>query len=192
MTNFVANMIGMEAFRRAVEETPERVVCLDTETTGLDPKRDGIISLTIVDLDGNTLFDSLLHTYRKRIWPDAYKVNRISPRDVRDAPSIPQVRNEVEAILSEANVIVGYNHIHFDLPMMEANGFSIPEAGLFDAMNEYIARRGLAARCRLVDCAMYYQVSFGKDDYRQHSSKGDAAVTMECALRMAGIAGGDE
>lgn len=192
MTNFVANMIGMEAFRKAVEETPERVVCLDTETTGLDPKRDGIISLTIVDLDGNTLFDSLLHTYRKRIWPDAYKINRISPRDVRDAPSIPQVRNEVEAILSEADVIVGYNHIYFDLPMMEANGFSIPEAGLFDAMNEYIARRGLAARCRLVDCAMYYQVSFGKDDYRQHSSKGDAAVTMECALRMAGIAGGDE
>ena len=143
------------------------------------------------DLDGNPLFDSLLHTYRKRIWPDAYKVNRISPRDVRDAPSVPQVRDGVESILSDAVLIVGYNHVSFDLPMMEANGFRIPDVPLFDVKVEYEGLRGPEARHRLVDCAMHYQVSFGKDD-RQHTSKGDAAVTMECAVRMAGVTRGGE
>ncbi len=192
MTDFTGRMVDIESFRKAVEDSPEGVVCLDTETTGLDPMKDGIISLTIVDLDGNPLFDSLLHTYRKRIWPDAYRINRISPRDVRDAPSIPQVRDEVESILSEADMIVGYNHVSFDLPMMEANGFRIPDVPLFDVMVEYEGLRGPEVRHRLVDCAMHYLVSFGKDDYRQHASKGDAVVTMECAVRMAGITGGEE
>ena len=192
MTDFTGLMVDIDHFRKAVEDSPWGVICLDTETTGLDPMKDGIISLSIVDLDGNPLFDSLLHTYRKRIWPDAYKVNRISPRDVRDAPSIPQVRDVVESVLSEAELIVGYNHVSFDLPMMEANGFSIPDVPLFDVMVGYEGLRGPGVRHRLVDCAMYYQVGFGRDDHRQHSSKGDALVTMECALRMSGIAGGGE
>ena len=192
MTDFTGRMVDVDHFRKAVEDSPEGVICLDTETTGLDPERDGIISHTIVDLDGNPLFDSLLHTYRRRIWPDAYRINRISPRDVRDAPSIPQVRDVVESVLSEAELIVGYNHVSFDLPMMEANGFSIPDVPLFDVMVGYEGLRGPGVRHRLVDCAMYYQVGFGRDDHRQHSSKGDALVTMECALRMSGIAGGGE
>lgn len=184
MTFYPEWMITTGGFRRVVEESPERVVCLDTETTGLNPEKDGIISLSIVDLDGNVLFDSLIHTYRRRSWPDAYRVNHISPRDVRDAPSIPQIRDEVESILSEAEIVVGYNHVRFDLPMMESNGFTIPEVGLFDVMNRYINVRGFDVKRRLSDCARHLGVPFGDGGNTLHSSLGDARVTMECALRL--------
>ena len=173
MTYYPEWMITTGGFRRVVEESPERVVCLDTETTGLNPDRDGIISLSIVDLDGNPLFDSLIHTDRKTVWPEAYRINRISPRDVRDAPSVPQIRDEVESVLSEAEIIVGYNHVGFDLPMMESNGFKVPRTGLFDVCDQY--------------CCVDFD-----EAHRAHTSLGDAAVTMECALRLTGIAGGDE
>ena len=191
MTYYQKWTIRDEYFRQVVEEAPERIVCLDTETTGLDPQRDGIISLSIVDLYGNPMFDSLIHTYRKTVWPEAYRINRISPRDVRDAPSVPQIRDEVESVLSEAEIIVGYNHTRFDLPMMESNGFNVPRTVLFDVFNQFYNTVGDGGRHRLADCAAYCCVDFD-EAHRAHTSLGDAAVTMECALRLTGIAGGDE
>ena len=86
---------------------------------------------------------------------------------------------------------MGYNHTRFDLPMMESNGFNVPRTVLFDVFNQFYNTVGDGGRHRLADCAAYCCVDFD-EAHRAHTSLGDAAVTMECALRLTGIAGGDE
>ena len=177
-------VLSVPEFVEILERDPGAVVCLDVETTGLDTERDGIVSLSIVDASGETLFDSRLHTYRRSDWTDAQRIHGISPRDVRDSPSVPQVRDEVETILDDAEVIVGYNHVGFDLPMMASNGFRIPDAGLFDVMLAYIDMTGPEVRHRLVDCARHCKV-----DFSPHHSLDDARATMACAKVISGCAG---
>lgn len=43
----------------------------DTETTGLDPMRDEILQLSIIDENENVLFNDYLKPLHKAKWPDA-------------------------------------------------------------------------------------------------------------------------
>ena len=185
MTSFADRMIDDAEFASVYRDDPRGIVCLDTETTGLKFDRDGIISLAIVDCDLESMFDSLIHTYRKTVWPEAYRVNRISPRDVRDAPSVPMIRDEVEDILAKAKVIVGYNIVGFDLPMMESNGFEIPDVGIYDVMDGFYRAIGPDGRHSLSDCSRW--CGLDPDIGRLHTAIGDARMTMKCARIVSGL-----
>ena len=117
--------VSREEFLSVVTDRPDKVVCIDCETTGLDVDMDGVLSLSIVDGNLDVLFHSLLHTYRKRSWKEAQRINGISPRMVRDSPSIPQVREQVLDILSDTEIVTGYNIAPFDIPMDEIIGIAL-------------------------------------------------------------------
>ena len=58
---------------------PANIRCIDTETTGLEPGKDEILQVSVVNGNGDVLFDSLVKpTHRKR-WPKAAEVNGITP-----------------------------------------------------------------------------------------------------------------
>lgn len=105
-----------------------KIVFLDTETTGIQKGYDEIVQVAIVDMEGEILYDSLLKPKHHKRWGKAQEVHGISPYDVQDAPSLEHEKEKIEAILAEADVIVGWN-VRFDLDMLYANGIDVPNAG---------------------------------------------------------------
>jgi len=81
-------------------------VVLDTETTGLDERAE-IVELSIIDKNGDTLFDSLIKP-KGRIPRDAERIHGISNTDVENADSWHDVYEDVRIILDGRSVAI-YN-----------------------------------------------------------------------------------
>lgn len=96
----------------------QRFVALDLETTGLDPRRDAVVSLAMIPFVGGvpaagyvTLVDP-----GRPIPPESTAVHGLTDGMVRAAPPIDRVLLEVDALLA-TDVIVGYN-VGFDLAIL--------------------------------------------------------------------------
>lgn len=99
-------------------------VALDVETTGLDPQEDAIIEVGAVafSLDGtrHRTFQRLVDPQRDI--PDfVVRLTGIGPDDVRGAPTIDRVVEELEGFVGDA-VLVGQN-VEFDLAHLRRAGF---------------------------------------------------------------------
>ena len=101
------------------------LVFLDCETTGFSFDRDEVLSIAIISQDGEVLYDSFIKPENRKSWAKAEKINHISPKDVADAPTLTEEKEKIEAILSSAGCIVGWN-ICFDLRMLYACGVDVP------------------------------------------------------------------
>ena len=160
-----------------------KVICLDTETTGVDPKRDEVLTLSIIDGEGNVLFDRMFKPERTTAWPSASKVNRIYPEDVEGCAPIGESLGEIDAILADATRIVGYN-LNFDLGFLDAAGACIPETGVefWDPMvlfaelyGEWNPRRGEYKWQKLTKAAEFTGYEW---DGAAHGSLADARATL--------------
>lgn len=109
---FDTRLKAVQAAREVLSACP---LYLDTETTGLE-RSDEIIEISVVDDDGQVLFESLVKP-RKAITFDATRVHGITNADVQAARSWPVVWAEVKNIL-RGKLIVMYND-EFDLRMMQ-------------------------------------------------------------------------
>jgi DNA polymerase-3 subunit epsilon len=85
-----------------------RTIFLDLETTGLDPVRDEILEIGILDDDGEILLDSLVCPTRHRSWPGARQINGIAPADVADASSLAALRPRLIEAVAGTRVVI-YN-----------------------------------------------------------------------------------
>ena len=91
---------------------PKKVIVFDTETTGLNiggSRRDEILSLAVMNLDGDVLFCDLLKPSERKKWPKAESINGISPSMVKDKQTIIERRSEIEPIFKSAKLYVAYN-----------------------------------------------------------------------------------
>ena len=166
-----------------IRRDPSKVVFIDTETTGLDPDTDEILSIAIVDGNGDPVFDSLIHPYRVTEWPEAQEINGISPLDVRDAPSMASVRGRVRSVLDGTDVVVGYNHMDFDMRFLKRCGIRF--RGVWcDVMKDFVSIGetidGSSWYKSLVRCAGHYGYAFNA-----HDALEDARATLHCCLRIA-------
>ncbi len=162
------------------------VVVLDTETTGLDPERgDEILSIGIVDGNGNELFSSYVRPARRRRWPKATEVNGITWNDVKDSPEFIDMCPDIKPILERAKVVVGYN-VEFDKRFVESSGGRVAWPVTFDVMREYARAhgkwndwKGERQWSKLTACARSYGYRF-----RAHSALEDARATAYCFGRL--------
>lgn len=90
-------------------------VILDTETTGLADD-DQIVELSIIDMQGRTLLDTLVKP-TVPIHPKAQAVHGIRHADVLKAPSLPELASKLDTILRDRRVIT-YN-ARFDGRLLE-------------------------------------------------------------------------
>lgn len=109
-------------------KTSPKVISYDMETTGFDPQNDDILQLSIVDGDGNKLFNKLFKPTKKNEWPEAAAVNGITPERVQDCPAFQAWTGQVQEIFDQADVVVGYNQRNFDDRFLKANGIKIDPA----------------------------------------------------------------
>jgi DNA polymerase-3 subunit epsilon len=63
-----------------------RLVILDTETTGLNASNNEIIEIAIIDDQGLTLIHTLVRPTRNKRWTEAQSIHGITPEDVLGAP----------------------------------------------------------------------------------------------------------
>ena len=168
-----------------LETNPELVRVIDTETTGTHPEKDRLLQLSILDGNGEVLFDSYIHPYGVSSWPKAQSINGISPAMVRDSPSMPELRPMVEDVLRDAVLIIVYNP-YFDISFLKAAGVEMPRADVCDVMEDYAPIAGeWAERAndghggwkwqKLVNCADHYGYRF-----HAHDSLEDTKATLHC------------
>jgi DNA polymerase-3 subunit epsilon len=165
-----------------------RVLCLDCETTGLSVT-DEILQLAIIDGHGNTLFNCYFRPVNTSEWPEAEAINGISPKDVEDELPITNYVIEIQKILKNALLIVGYNSDFFDLSFLSGAGIEIPDVPTFDVMTEFAPIYGEWSEYhrnykwqKLSTCANYYGYTGG----RYHDAEDDAVATLYCFYRMIG------
>ena len=78
-------------------------IVIDTETTGLNADTDELLQVSIIDSQGNTLFNSYIKPLYTDNWNKAMAVNHITPEMVANAPNILEVKQEINRILNSAN-----------------------------------------------------------------------------------------
>ena len=107
-------------------------VVLNIDTTGLNNNYlssdfDEIISVSIIDENGNVLLDKLCDTECIKNWDEAQRFNGISPDDVRGLPTFRDILKEVLEILSAHRCVIGYN-ILFELQFIRGYVNNNPDA----------------------------------------------------------------
>lgn len=166
------------------KEYPKEIV-IDTETTGLDMFEDELLQVSIIDTDGNVVFDSYIKPIRHSEWYEAQAVNNISPAMVADAPSIYEKAAEINAIISQADLVIGYN-VDFDL-MMLANSGVISTKGVksYDVMEQFAEIYGEWSEWhqnykwqKLTKAAEYFGYDWGRQKGKAHNSLADCFATL--------------
>ena len=93
---------------RAASLDPRRMVFLDLEMTG-DSHADEILSVSMTDGLGNVLLDTLIRPKTAKRWPFTVKIHHITPKMVKDKPTIDEVEGCIYEILTGADEILGYS-----------------------------------------------------------------------------------
>ena len=102
------------------EPNNEEYVCFDCETTGLDPKKDDIISIGAVIIKNNTIVASKKFVKfikpKTKLQVEAIKVHHIRECDLQDAEDINKVIKEFLEFIG-SRTLVGY-FLEFDIAMI--------------------------------------------------------------------------
>ena len=100
---------------------PDEVVSIDCETTGLDPRKDDIVTIAAVKLRGNRIltserFEAMVRPLA-RMNPEAIKVHRLRERDVAMGLAMAEVIPKLLAFIG-GRPLVGY-YLEFDMAMID-------------------------------------------------------------------------
>lgn len=155
------------------------IVCIDTETTGLNPQQDEIIEVAAVRYkDGKQLdvYNSFVKPHIEIPHYIEYLTN-ITPAHLKNAPDIAPVLKELKAYIGNS-VIVGQN-TKFDLDFININLIEINELPLLNPWWDtselgriylpFISNHKLSTQC----------AEFGIDIGQAHRAINDATATAE-------------
>lgn len=162
-----------------------RIIVIDTETTGLDPKIDELLQVSIIDNEGTILYDSYIKPTHTENWDEAMAVNHITPEMVADFPTIDEAAVEINRILTNASEIIGYN-TGFDLDFLSQSGIEpSPDAKIIDVMQifserygEWSEKHGSYKWISLVNAAAHYDYDWSSAPAAAHNSVADCYATL--------------
>lgn len=164
--------------------TNDKTLVIDVETTGLSSEYDEILQLSIIDSEGNVLFDSYFKPFIQS-WKEAEKVNGISPDMVENAPRLSEKLIEINSIMCQAKTIIGYN-VGFDIDFLRSNGVIVYSdiyiedimpvfAEIYGDYNEYYGD----FQCQsLSTAANYYGYDWNSRPQGAHNSLSDCFATL--------------
>lgn len=161
-------------------------IIFDTETTGVSSQRDEILTLSVIDGMGRTLWDRAYRPTHTTAWPYAEAVNHISPESVATCPEIREDEGELSELFRSADLVIGYN-VSFDLGFLAAVGiYPRDDVEVHDTMLDFAELRGVRDASgrhpgewkwhRLTDAAAFIGYDWGDD--AAHGSLADARATL--------------
>jgi DNA polymerase-3 subunit epsilon len=177
---------SMQQLERYKSIDPLKVACFDVETTGLSPKKDEILQISICNGRGDKLLDSYVRPVTRKRWPKAQEINGITWAMVKDCPPILDFKDTVELIVEDSELVLGYN-LDFDWDMIDASGINfIPGSKAFDVMESVSSLHGRWSEkyernlwMKLTDAAKYYRIKF-----EAHNSLNDVRATVKVFYAM--------
>jgi len=120
-----------EKFAFLFDEIEDEYVVFDTETTGLNPKKDEILSIGAVKIKGNKILTSqTFEVYiknSKEISSKSIEIHGIRPCDLENARSADEAVREFLNFIG-GRTLVGY-YLEFDVSMI--NKYLIPMLGIY-------------------------------------------------------------
>lgn len=160
-------------------------IVIDVETTGLNNEVDELLQVSIINTKADVLYNSYIRPLFNFSWTEAQYVNSISPYMVKDSPTILTECAKINAILSDADVVIGYN-TEFDLSFLSSVGCEIKnKAKVIDVMKDFAEIYGEWSEYydnykwqKLSTCAEYYGYNWGDD--KAHDSLADCLATLYC------------
>lgn len=156
-----------------------RFAVIDTETTGLDPDRDAVVSVAVVPVHGQTvrrdLARQILIDPGRAIPPQATSVHGLTDTDVVGGPDLAGALAELSTMLADG-IVVGHN-VDFDLAFLAAGGFVADEQLDTLAVSRLLWRRP-GSRHTLDRFAQ----RLGVVPMDRHSALGDAIATAEALV----------
>lgn len=177
------------AEQRRLENCEYDVAVIDFETTGIKnpldcEDHDEILSVSIIDQDGNILLDTLCIPQRLTAWPEAQAIHGISPEMVKDQPSFADIFPAVKEILYMSKVVIAYN-IKFELKFLWGYDRKLGNPGGTqlirnvvwgpDPMLMFPAYLGVERWQRLTAAANHFGYEFNA-----HDSLEDVRATLYC------------
>lgn len=170
----------LDAFQsiRKMQDAHYKLAVIDFETTGLNPERDEILQVSIIDEDENVLINQLCKPEHTEQWESAWKVNGIYPGYVRFCPAFAQVMPYVQDILSRAEVVIAYNY-PFEPNFLRHNGID-PDALTWgpDPMKlavKYYNKQYHSSRSRMKLSAAADMIGY---TYKAHDALEDVKATL--------------
>lgn len=169
------------------------VVVIDFETTGIknpleNEKYDEILSVSIIDQDGNVLLNTLCKPQKRKSWASAQEIHGISPAMVKNQPTFEAVFPQVKEILYKAKVVIAYNIAFemqflwgFDLAFGKPGGTQLIRNVVWgpDPMLMYSAYKGVEKWQKLTTAAKHF-----KFDFSAHDSLEDVKATLHCYKKL--------
>jgi DNA polymerase-3 subunit epsilon len=173
---------------KPLEET--RFVVIDTETTGLQAYAgDEICSIALLEMQGLELtgreFNTLVFPGRD-IPAASTAIHHLTDEDVRDAPLIEEVMQEIADFIGES-VLIGH-HVGFDIrflnKILQRELLCHLKHPWIDTMLLYLVHTGRVGHYTLEEVADYTRVEIAG---RRHTARGDAMITAEVFIRLASV-----
>ena len=165
----------------------KNILVFDTETTGVNPYKDELLQFSAVNGDGVPLLNSYIKPEKHSQWPDAQKVNNISPETVKDAPLFKDLKEQIQELIDKADLIVTYNG-KFDMDFLQLNGIKVdPQKPHLDVMKAFAPlygekyKNGKPKNKKLVEAASFYGF-----DFKAHDSLGDSLATLKVGQKLYG------
>ncbi len=171
---------------------PGEAVSIDCETTGLDTRKDDIVTVAAVRICGNRILSSqrLEATVKPRakLNPDAIKVHRLREQDVADGRPIEEVLPDLLRFIG-SRPLVGF-YLEFDVAMLNRHvrrmlGIVLPNRQIEVSGTYYERKYGDAPPGTEVDLRFMSIL----DDLRlpalgQHDAYSDALMTAMMYLKL--------
>ena len=158
-----------------VERTIDRIV-IDTETTGLDPRYDEILQLSIVGPSGETLWNRKYKPAHVESWPEAARINHIRKSDVKNLKPIQEDMEQIQQIVDRAKRVYAWNAV-FDLSFLAEAGLRTSRGKTIDSMRLYAQRWHGRDYCKLSKAAE--ETGF---EYHAHDSLEDSKALREVQM----------
>ena len=155
-------------------------VIFDIETTGLNYDEDEILQFSAINENGEVLLNTYVKPECHESWPNASKINGITPEVVKDAPTFTEIINDIQDIFNSADELIAYNG-EFDKTFLQRQGIVISnDTPYFDVMLEFAPIYGEWNDYfgeykwqKLITCAKYYGYK-----YNAHDSLEDVKATL--------------
>lgn len=183
----------MEPANVAIEKRTDPLIGLtsviDTETTGLDPKKDRVISFGHVRMVDGKITEKIEWFFNPGdvpIAPEAMKVHGITPEFLVDKPPIKGYLLKIVELMVES-IVCGHN-IKFDIDMINAElaRHRYPPleqfiAGKFDTMHD--SRKRWPGKAASLD-ALCERVGVSTAHREKHGALTDAVLCAEALIAM--------
>ena len=181
------------AYRFLFEPAPPgEVVSIDCETTGLNTRKDDIVTVAALKIRNNRILTSERYEAmvkpKAKLNPDAIKIHRLREQDVADGRPIEEVLPELLRFIG-SRPLVGF-YLEFDVAMLNRHvrrmlGIELPNAQIEVSGTYYERKYGDAPPGTEVDLRfMSILRDLGLPALDQHDAYSDALMTAMMYLTL--------